>query len=105
MFFKVIQNILKSREEQLDKQKVYDSKLNLIKDKCPLVVINFLLYERELNRIQQKEYDECSIKEYISLMYKNLSDIDKSQKILDKIFNSKNICNELKIFILNNKNI
>ena len=38
-------------------------------------------------------------------MYKNLNDIDKSQKILDKIFNSNNICNELKNINLSNKNI
>ena len=35
MFFKVIQNIIKSREEQLDKQKEYDNKLNLIKINVP----------------------------------------------------------------------
>ena len=95
MFLMKIQNIIKAREEQLNKQKNYDQKIELIKTKCPLIIINYLLHERTLNRNQQKEYDDSSFTDYIPLMYKNLNNINENQDKLDKIFSSTDICNEL----------
>ena len=84
MFLSKFQNIIKAREEQLSKQKEYDDKIELIKTKCPLIIINYLLFERAVNRNQQKEYDESSITDYIPLMHKNLNNIYRNDK--------KNIC-------------
>ena len=99
MFLLNLPKILKLRKEQLNKQKEYDAKVNLIKKKCPLTIINFLLFERLINRNQQEEYDDSSFTDYISLMYKNLNEINENQKILDNIFNSDDICKYLSIYL------
>ena len=48
----LLQNFISDREKQLEIQKQIDSKLIILKDKCPNVLIQFFLREREINRIQ-----------------------------------------------------
>ena len=91
----LLQNFISDREKQLKIQKQIDSKLIILKDKCPNVLIQFFLREREINRIQCENVRNTSIWEYSQVLTQNILEIDKRNSELLKIIESDNICKNL----------
>lgn len=76
-------NILKYfdlRYEQLEIQIKIDKKLMEYSNKCPNTIIEFLIYERELNRKQTLKLKESSLLDSINILDKNIKDITDHQK-------------------------
>ena len=66
-----------------------------MKDKCPNVLIQFFLLEREINRIQCENVRNTNIWEYSQVLTQNILEIDKRNSELLKIIESDNICKNL----------
>ncbi len=97
-------NILKYfdlRYEQLEIQIKIDKKLMEYSNKCPNTIIEFLIYERELNRKQTLKLKESSLLDSINILDKNIKDITDHQKKVINLLDSYDICNELKLFLNN----
>ena len=95
-FIKNIPNIKNIRSEQLERQKQTDDKLKKLKSECPDIVAEYLLLQRHLSRIQQKEMIDSSIIGIIDILYKHF---DENNNIYDKFFeiqNYENPCEYLK---------
>ncbi len=93
-------NIFNERKEQLDKQKIIDDRLSILKYKCPDIVIEYLLLQRAITRNQQYKIINTNLL-YIYDEMNNQLKVNNfiTNRFLDK--NTANInCEELKKIIL-----
>ena len=96
---KDIPNVKNIRTEQLKKQENIDDELKKINIQCPNIVSEYLIFQRYLSRIQQKEMINSNI---IDMIPKIQKQFDENNKIYDDFFtilNCENKCDCLsKIF-------
>ena len=95
-FVKNIPNIKNIRSEQLEKQKQIDVELNKIKSACPNIVTEYLLLQRYLSRIQQKEMINSSIIGMVDVLYKHFDENNNIYNDFFKILECNNRCECLK---------
>lgn len=94
-----ITSIKNIRKTQLDKQQNIDNELTILENKCPHIVSEYLLFQRFLSRIQQKEMINSNIIDMVPIIHKHF---DKNNKIYDdfsKILNCEDKCVCLKNII------
>ena len=95
-FVKNIPNIKNIRSEQLERQNQTDEKLKKLNDKCPDVVAEYLLFQRHLSRIQQKEMIDSSIIGMVDILYKHFAENNNIYDDFFKILECENPCECLK---------
>ena len=93
-------NIFNERKEQLDKQKIIDDRLSILKYKCPDIVIEYLLLQRAITRNQQYKI----INTNLLFIYDEMNNQLKVNNFITNRFLNTNIascsCEELKKIIL-----
>jgi len=94
---KDITNIKTIRTSQLEKQNQTDSELNIIKNKCPNLVVQYLLEQRRLSRIQQEEMINSSVLDIFNVIYKHFKENDKIYENFNQITKSTDITNKCKL--------
>lgn len=95
-FIKNIPNIKKIRTEQLERQNQTDVELKKIKTDCPDVVAEYLLLQRHLSRIQQKEMIDTNIIKMVDVLYKHFDENNNIYNDFFKILECDNRCECLK---------
>jgi hypothetical protein len=95
-FVKNIPNIKNIRSEQLERQNQTDVELKKLNDKCPDIVAEYLLSQRYLSRIQQKEMIDSSIIGMVDVLYKHFDENNNIYNDFFKIIECENPCECLK---------
>lgn len=98
-FIKNIPNIKNIRSEQLERQNQTDDKLKKLKSECPDIVAEYLLFQRHLSRIQQKEMIDSSIIGMVDVLYKHFNENNVIYDEFFKILECNNHCDCLKMLI------
>jgi hypothetical protein len=96
---KNITSIKNIRTSQLDKQENIDNELIILQNKCPHIVSEYLLFQRYLSRIQQKEMINSNIIDMASVINKHFDENNKIYDDFTKILNCENKCECLKDII------
>lgn len=90
----MIHLFFEDRKKQLEDQERIDRNLNNIKSECPETVSDYLLFQRGITRLQQRELMKCSVFEMYSEMKNQMKINDKIAKdILRKPINCENLKN------------
>ncbi len=87
-------NFRTRREEQFNKEKVIDTKLNNNIKNCPETISTFLLFLRDINRTHFNCISQSSIFQYGDILEKNLDFIDNIYNRLIDI-KEEEICQNL----------
>jgi hypothetical protein len=95
-FVKNIPNIKNVRSEQLERQNQTDVELKKLNDTCPDIVAEYLLFQRQLSRIQQKEMIDSSIIGMVDVLYKHFDENNNIYNDFFKIIECENPCECLK---------
>ena len=96
---KNITSIKNIRTSQLDKQENIDNELTILENRCPRIVSEYLLFQRFLSRIQQKEMINSNIIDMVSVINKHFDENKKIYDDFDKILNCDDKCECLKNII------
>jgi len=96
---KDIPNIKNIRNKQLEKQEYNDIELQKLNSQCPDIVSEYLLFQRYLSRIQQKEMINSSILDMFPTIYKHFDENNIIYEDFSKILQCENKCECLKELI------
>lgn len=95
IIYKIKSNIIGPRIEQLKKQEEQDALLRTLKRKCPLVLVDFFLFQRNLNRQNTKKLHKTSLFDIYNTMNDNIRVIDKSDEKINAALHSNNPCKNI----------
>src|SRR6056300_24308 len=87
-----IKNLITDRQKQLRKQDELDKIIESARHKCPQTLIDFFLFERQLNRIQCSKVDNSNIWEYPDIISKNMIILEKRNNELLQLLKKYDIC-------------
>jgi hypothetical protein len=96
---KEIPNIKNIRTSQLERQENIDKELKKIMNTCPNIISEYLLFQRYLSRIQQKEMINSGIFEMFPTIYKHFDENNIIFNNFDKILKCDNKCECIKNLI------
>ena len=94
-----ITSIKNIRKTQLDKQENIDKELTILENRCPHIVSEYLLFQRFLSRIQQKEMINSNIIDMVPIIHKHFDENNKIYDNFSKILNCEDKCECLKNII------
>jgi hypothetical protein len=101
--FKKVKHIMEQRNEQLINEEQIDYKLIKLKNDCPKIVSNLLLYQRMQNRRQTNTITRLiSNNDYfnaIDVTLNQLEHINYQHHIINEILTTDNACNNLTQFL------
>ncbi len=100
-FVKNIPSIKKIRSEQLERQTQIDEELKKLKSECPDIIYEYLLLQRYLSRIQQKEIINTNVFNMADVLYNHFNENNKIYDDFFKILKCNNQCECLKMLINN----
>ena len=96
IFDNIKNNIIGKRVEQLKKQESQDVHLLKLKNKCPRIIVDFLLSQRRINRENTQKLHETSLFDIYNTMNENICIIDEFDTRIDHALSSKNPCDSIK---------
>lgn len=102
-FVKDISNIKNIRNGQLERQNQIDKELKKIKSECPDIISRYLLLQRYLARIQQKEIIDTNVLNMVDILYKHFNENNVIYDEFFKILECNNHCDCLKMLIEKNE--
>lgn len=95
-------NYSSRRGKQLDMEKQIDDLLPVKCKRCPGILVEYLLWRRDMNRVQFRDLDKCGIFDKKSVLENNLNEIDTHyESVLGMLENDDDACVYLETLFLN----
>ena len=96
IFDNIKNNIIGKRIEQLKIQEIQDERLQQLKHTCPQTLLEFLFFQRQINRQNTQNLHETSFFDIYNTLNKNISSIDNLDEKINNVLNSDNPCKNIK---------
>ena len=95
LFKNIMDNLIGRRVEQLEKQEILDKKLHELKHKCPQTLVDFLFFQRQINRQNTQNLHETNFFDIYTTLNKNINSIDKFDEKITIALNSDDPCKNI----------
>lgn len=95
LFKNIMDNIIGKRIEQLKNQKIQDNNLRELKHTCPQTLVDFLFFQRQINRQNTQKLHETSFFDIYDTLNKNIHIIDKLDQKINNALNSDDPCKNI----------